>query len=155
MSEPRRNGYIRIRTPDDKPGDWTAEGDIVPGVNYTYSSGGVAVVIDWPWEREAATVPPSDPPGDLRAAVPDDLRYRHRPGAEGDYREHGTDVYHIWCDAAKLLAIIDAHRCYDEAALAEALRLWTASFLERQPDAYYEAGAAAIIERLRSDGVVR
>lgn len=39
-------GYIRIRTPDD-PDGWTAQGDLIPGMPYTYTSSGVAVYIDW------------------------------------------------------------------------------------------------------------
>lgn len=40
-------GYIRIRTPDDEPGSWTAQGDLRPGTPYTYVSGNVAVLVDW------------------------------------------------------------------------------------------------------------
>jgi hypothetical protein len=41
-------GTIRVRTPDDKPGHWTATGDLVPGRPYSYISGDVAVLVDWP-----------------------------------------------------------------------------------------------------------
>jgi hypothetical protein len=40
-------GQIRIRTPDDPSPRWTAMGDLVPGVPYTYISGDVAVLVDW------------------------------------------------------------------------------------------------------------
>ena len=40
-------GTIRIRTPDDQPGKWTAKSDLLPGMPYTYSSGDVAVMVDW------------------------------------------------------------------------------------------------------------
>ena len=39
----------------------------------------------------------------------DRLRARHAPNeAEGDYRAQGTDRYHVDCDAARALAILDA-----------------------------------------------
>lgn len=39
-------GRIRVRTPDETLA-WTAEGDLVPGIPYTYVSDGVAVMVDW------------------------------------------------------------------------------------------------------------
>jgi len=38
----------------------------------------------------------------------DKIRSRHPPSNDGDYRAHGTDRYHIDCDAARLLALFDA-----------------------------------------------
>jgi hypothetical protein len=98
-------------------------------------------------EREAATPEPSD----LRAAFD---RLTTWPGVVRQWPHTGNwppeHVVAVSYDDVE--RIIDAHRCYDESALAEAL--WDVLYPDPAARVAVD-NVSAIIERLRIDGVVR
>lgn len=85
---------------------------------------------------------------DLRAAVEAlQTPERYKDDANGNW--FTTDMEYGWeCAAQAILALIDAHQCYDEAALAEALTYYYIAACVPSDRATQDA--AAIIARLRA-----